>query len=263
METRGKTKTSGQGSESATPPENLELRAQELATKEFELREIESMREREARLRSQKASLLQKLDEIEASKRTLEKEMESFHHKMATRELEVFAREREIGKRWNDSDVTPIEATARTTPCEPTAPIFPGYAAPINRAPINNFDESPAPKVSFREATEFVPYFDGYNIPFAQFTSACRRAQDVIPPSAERNLTKLLINKLGRRTYYAADEPCDTVTELIDLLSDAFDTCKIPEQCRGELSMIHIKPGEHMLDYICRVKDLRIRDPRC
>jgi len=254
-----KARTPGQGNESATPLESLESRAQELATKEFELREIErSMREKEARLRSQEASLLQKFDEIENSKRNLEKEMKNFHHKMTTRELEISAREREIGKRWNDSDVTPIEATTQAAPREPVAPIYPGYAAPMNRISANAYDDSPPPKVSFREATESVPYFDGYNISLAQFTSACRRAQDVIPPSAERNLTKLLINKLGRKAYYAvADEPCDTVTELIDLLSDAFGTRKTIDQCRGELSTIYIKPSEDMLDYICRVKDLR------
>jgi len=259
MDTRSKIRTPGQGSDSATPPENLESRAQELATKEFELREIErSMREKEARLRSQEASLLQKLDEIDASKRNLEKEIENFHHKMATRELEITAREREAGKRWNDSDVTPIEAPTQITPREPIAPIYPGYAAPVNRAPNNASDESPAPRVSFREATESVPYFDGYNIPFTQFTSACRRAQEVIPSSAERNLTKLLINKLGKRAYYTvADEPCDTVTELIDLLHDVFGTRKTIDQYRGELGAIYIKPGEHMVDYIYRVKDLR------
>jgi len=259
MDTRSKVKAPGQGGESTTSSENLESRAQELATKEFELREIErSMREKEARLRAQETSLLQKLDEIEVSKRTLEKEKENFQHKMTTRELEVSAREREMGKRWNDSDVTPIEATAHNlnTPREPIAN-YPGYIAPATRAPTGFFDDSP-PKVSFREATETVPHFNGYNIPLAQFMGACRRAQDVVPPSAERNLTKLLINKLGGRAYYAvADEPCDTVTELIDLLSVVFGTRKTLDQYRGELSMVHIKPGEHIVDYICRVKDLR------
>ncbi|KYQ59958.1 hypothetical protein ALC60_01000, partial [Trachymyrmex zeteki] len=117
--------------------------------------------------------------------------------------------------------------------------------------------EPPAPKVSFREATESVPYFDGYNIPLSQFTRACRRARDIVPPNAERNLTKLLINKLGKRAYYAVeDEPCETVTELIDLLTGAFGTAKTLDQYRGELSIIYLKPGEHVLDFISRVKDL-------
>jgi len=39
-----------------------------------------------------------------------------------------------------------------------------------------------SPKVSFREATESVPYFDGYDIPLAQFVRACRRAEEIVPP---------------------------------------------------------------------------------
>lgn len=69
------------------------------------------------------------------------------------------------------------------------------------------------PKVSFREATESVPSFDGYNISLTQFVKACRRAKEIVPRSAERNLTKLIINKLRGRAYYAVeDEPCETIT---------------------------------------------------
>lgn len=116
----------------------------------------------------------------------------------------------------------------------------------------------PSPKVSFREATEGVPTFDGYNVPLLQFTRACRRAREIIPPAAERNLTKLLVNKLTGRAYYAVeDEPCDTVTQLIDLLNGAFGPSKTIDQYRGELSTIYLRPTEHVLDYISRVKDLR------
>jgi len=119
--------------------------------------------------------------------------------------------------------------------------------------------ESPqSPKVSFREATESVPYFDGYNIPLAQFVRACRRAKEIVPSSSERNLTKILINKLRNRAYYAVeDEPCETITQLIDLLNGAFGSPKTIDQYRGELSTIYIKKNEHMLDYISRAKDLR------
>ncbi|KYQ49205.1 hypothetical protein ALC60_11733 [Trachymyrmex zeteki] len=93
---------------------------------------------------------------------------------------------------------------------------------------------------------------------YFQFTRACRRAKEIITLSAERNFTKLLINKLGRRAYYAVeDEPCNSVTELIDLLTDAFGTAKTLDQYRGELSIIFLKSGEHVLDYISRVKNLR------
>lgn len=121
-----------------------------------------------------------------------------------------------------------------------------------------SFGPTHLPKVSFREATDSVPYFDGYNIPLSQFNKACRRAKEIIPVSAERNLTKLLINKLRGRAYSAVeDEPCDDITQLIDLLTAAFGSRKTIDQHRGELSMIYLKPYEHIIDYISRVKELR------
>lgn len=101
-------------------------------------------------------------------------------------------------------------------------------------------------------------YYDGYNIPLAQFTRAYRRAHEIIPASAERNLTKLLINKLTERAYYAVEgEPCDTVTELIDLLIGAFGSLKTLDQYCGELSTVFLRSNEHVFDYISRVKDIR------
>jgi hypothetical protein len=92
----------------------------------------------------------------------------------------------------------------------------------------------------------------------SQFIRACRRAKDVVPVSSERNLTHLLINKLrGRALAAVEDEPCDNVTELINLLNNAFGTQKTIDQYKGELSIIYLKPDEHILDYISRVKDLR------
>lgn len=114
------------------------------------------------------------------------------------------------------------------------------------------------PKVSFREATESIPNFDGYNVPLAQFVRACRRGRDIVPPSSERNLTKVIINKLRGRAYYAVeDEPCDTIAQLTDLLNEAFGPHKTLDQYRGDLSACYLTPGEHMLDYITRIKDLR------
>lgn len=119
-------------------------------------------------------------------------------------------------------------------------------------------DAPHTPKVSFREATESVPQFDGYNIRLNQFIKACRRAKEIVPPSSERNLTKLLVNKLYGRAYYAVeDEHCESVSQLIDLLTAAFGSCKTIDQYRGELSTIYLRPHEHVLDYISRVKDLR------
>lgn len=119
-------------------------------------------------------------------------------------------------------------------------------------------EPSPAPKITYREATDLVPIFDGYNIPLNKFVSACRQARDILPPNYERSLTRLLVAKLqGRARSAVADEPCDTVTQLIDLLVGTFGSIKNVAQYRGELTAIHLKAREHMLDYIDRVKELR------
>jgi hypothetical protein len=115
-----------------------------------------------------------------------------------------------------------------------------------------------SPKITFQETLETVPIYDGNNMSISQFIRACRRAKDVVPASSERNLTHLLINKLrGRALAAVEDEPCDNVTELIDLLNNAFETQKTIDQYKGELNIIYLKPNEHILDYISRVKDLR------
>lgn len=118
--------------------------------------------------------------------------------------------------------------------------------------------EGIGPKLTFREALETVPYFDGYNMSVSSFARACRRAREVMPASSERNLTRLLTNRLrGRAQAAVEDEPCDNIIQLIDLLTSAFGSQKTINQYRGELSIIYIKRGEHILDYISRVKDLR------
>ena len=75
----------------------------------------------------------------------------------------------------------------------------------LNRIPVNA-------EGFFREATECIPSFDEYNILLLQFIWACRRARETVPSSAERNLTKILINKLRGHAYYAVEnEPRNNV----------------------------------------------------
>lgn len=118
--------------------------------------------------------------------------------------------------------------------------------------------EDSIPGVSLREVIDTIPTYDGYNISLQRFVTACRRARDLLPSSSERHLTRLLINKLHGRAYWATqDEDCQYLTDLIDILTSTFGTNKTTDQYRGELSMIYMKPEEHILDYITRVKELR------
>jgi hypothetical protein len=265
METRNKTKTLVP-TEEAGSSENL---LQELATKEYEIERMEkAVGEREKRLNAQENMMRQEIDRIEIARAQLEREREKFDRSMTTRETVVAAKERELEQKILDVELerfnTPTRIPPRETSNIPRTEYEP-TRSPTRLPPSggggnggSGGGDPPTLKVSFREATESVPYFDGYNIPLAQFTRACRRAFEIIPPTAERNLTKLLINKLGRRAYYAVeDEPCDTVTELIDLLTGAFGSPKTLDQYRGELSTVYLRHNEHVLDYISRVKDIR------
>lgn len=261
MDTRSKSKATGSNNDA--PSEETEARAPELTTREYELRETErAIRDKENRLRIQENSLRQRFEDLEYQREKLEREREVFSRNAAKKENELSAREKDIDRKWNESSEN---TQFNNMPLKITETCNMGYEEALPRTNANAwsgvFDNMglPTPKVSFREATESVPYFDGYNIPLSQFTRACRRAREIIPPSAERNLTKLLINKLGQRAYYAVeDEPCDSVTELIDLLTGAFGSPKTLDEYRGELSNIYMKRNEHVLDYISRVKDIRI-----
>jgi len=216
------------------------------SAKEAELQLIEQkVREKEARLREQEQQLRRQCEELECERKRLESERDE----ISAREDELSARERQSDMAETHNIIPPLDTA-------PGMSYSYGITAPVSGEMRDN--TQPIPKVTFREATEAVPYFDGYNIPLQQFIRTCRRAREIVPPAAEVNLTKLLINKLRNRAYYAVeDEPCDTVTQLIDLLTKAFGTPKTIDQYRGELSTIHLKPHEHIIDFISRVKDIR------
>lgn len=178
--------------------------------------------EKEIRLRAE-------AEQLSSQREEFEREKEQFAREYATRQNELLARERDL-KKWSDHyDLFRNEkVSGKRDELPPTQPdLDQTRAAGLNACEGFSCHEhgggSAAPKVSFRQATESVPSFSGYNIPLSQFTRACRRAKEIIPPASEKNLTKLLINKLHGRAYYAVeDEPCDTVTQLIDLLIRAF-----------------------------------------
>lgn len=239
--------------------ETMSEEARKLQARATEIQNYESqILDKDARLKSQEAKIRQQIEELEINRSKFERERDNYSREMETRESEVLLREKEVEKRWVDAtDVTPLGSMHQAMPQETL--ISQTYGVPQSNEYGNALNMSTQmPKVSFREATEYVPSFDGYNIPLTQFTRACRRARELIPPHSEHNLTKLLINKLRGRAYYAVeDEPCDTVAQLVDLLNGAFGSPQTIDQYRGELSAIYLKPHEHVLDYISRVKDLR------
>jgi len=157
----------------------------------------QKVREKEAQLREQEHQFRRQCEELACERKRLESERDE----LSAREDELTSREREVLKKWSDqSDMTEIHNTIPPSDTAPGMSYMYGVNALANSGEMRDI-ALPMPKVSFREATETVPYFDGYNISLQQFTCACRRAREMVPPSAERNLTKLLVAKLRNRAY--------------------------------------------------------------
>ncbi|KYN17807.1 hypothetical protein ALC57_09911 [Trachymyrmex cornetzi] len=113
------------------------------------------------------------------------------------------------------------------------------------------------PKSHIRDALELVPKYDGHNIPIWQFARTCKRAKDSIPLIDEALFVKMLRNKLSHHAYLAVeDETHETVAKFLESLKKTFGPDWSANYYRGQLSIAYKKQGEHILDYICRVKDL-------
>ncbi|KYM94267.1 hypothetical protein ALC62_15100 [Cyphomyrmex costatus] len=233
------------------------------ATAKLNEDELEALRQalakQEERIRNQGAALDRERAEVDREREVFHRNREAENARLRN-ERDVISREREAlnkekedeGARRNNDDAFSILRDEF-----PAGQRFSGSQEPP--LPSSSVaDSAQPPPISLREATDSVPWFDGYNVPVSQFVRACRRAREMVPPHYERPLTILLINKLRGRAYGAVeDESCATVTQLIDLLNGAFESSKTIHQRRGELSTCYIKLGEHMLDYISRVKELR------
>nr|XP_012151331.1 PREDICTED: uncharacterized protein LOC105663901 [Megachile rotundata] len=93
---------------------------------------------------------------------------------------------------------------------------------------------------TLNEAVKMVPAFNGS------------------PPTLLTFTLKLIIGHLSGHTAAAVeDEEIDTVAELCNILRDIFGPQRTVDYYRGELTSIYMKNGEHVLDFITRVKDLR------
>lgn len=124
------------------------------------------------------------------------------------------------------------------------------------KSPAKNMNEPF--EFTIRQALEFIPTFDGYNISVFQFIRECKRAKEVVPSHAEGILTKLIQNKLRGRAYFAVeDTECHSIADLTKRLRDVLSPYKTVEHYRGELASIQQFANEHIIDFISRVKDLR------
>ncbi|KAI4473421.1 hypothetical protein M0804_015361 [Polistes exclamans] len=125
-------------------------------------------------------------------------------------------------------------------------------------APLPHLSQS---SFKLRELIEQVPNFDGHNVPVTQFTRACRRALESLPANfsaeMETSLTRLLLSKLsGHANLLIEGLRTNKVECLIEKLKDAFLPLRGSNYYRGQLATEFMRPGEHMLDYFSRIKEL-------
>ncbi|KAI4486889.1 hypothetical protein M0802_012240 [Mischocyttarus mexicanus] len=125
---------------------------------------------------------------------------------------------------------------------------------------------SPLPRssyISFKlwEITETIPRFDRHNIPVSQFSKACRRALESLPSDhsseVETSLIRPLLPKLSGHAYIVVENvKINKVEQLIERFKDAFLPSHGSNYYQGQLATEFMKPGEHVLDYFSRMREL-------
>ena len=113
--------------------------------------------------------------------------------------------------------------------------------------------------IKLKDAIESVPVFDGHRPSVFQFLRACERARNMIPKHQEPQLVKLLTNKLRGHAFLAVeDTDLVSLNDFANKLKDMFGPGKTVNEYKGELATVFQQPGEDILDYIDRVRNLRL-----
>lgn len=137
-------------------------------------------------------------------------------------------------------------------------------ATPISEAETATFREEHFPSLrrtnftSLKDALSTVPHFNGTDMSVFHFAETCERAREMLPRDMEHNLAQMITSKLkGHALQIIRDVNVKTIAELTDLLKAAFAPRKTINQYRGELGNIYQLPGESILTYTGRIKDLK------
>lgn len=130
-----------------------------------------------------------------------------------------------------------------------------GRDTPEHRCQERTQEQSP---IRLKDAVDSIPKYDGHKISVFQFCKICERALNLIPKGQEYHLVQLIINKLSGHAYAAVEGvEYPRLYYLTKRLKEVFGPNKSTDQYRGELANIYMKPNEHILDYVERVKELR------
>lgn len=112
--------------------------------------------------------------------------------------------------------------------------------------------------IGLKDVLNTIPYFNGQDISVFHFSRACERARDMLPQNLEFSLVQMIINKLKGHAYQLIqDIDLQTVNELITQLKNTFAPRKTINQYKGELGNIHQNPGESVMDYAGRLKEIK------
>ena len=136
---------------------------------------------------------------------------------------------------------------SRETKIPTSTPLIPREIRPVD----GNFKP-----IILKDAIESVPVFDGHRPSVFQFLKACERARSMVPRNQEPYLVKLLMNKL--RGHAIKDGVVLTLNDFGNRLKNMFGPGKTINEYKGELATVFQRPGEEILDYIDRVKNLRL-----
>jgi hypothetical protein len=130
----------------------------------------------------------------------------------------------------------------------------PSLITPLETRLTDNYQQ-----IKLKDAIESVPVSDGYRPSVFQFLRSCERARSMIPRHQEPQLVKLLINKLRGHAFLAVeDNEVVTLNDFGIKLKDMFGPGKTVNEYRGELETVFQRPGKNILDYIDRVRNLRL-----
>lgn len=112
--------------------------------------------------------------------------------------------------------------------------------------------------IGLKDVLSTIPNFTGYDISVFHFSRACERARDMLPRNLEFSLVQMTLNKLkGHAFQLLQDIDVQTIEELITQLKNTFAPRKTINQYKGELGNIHQNPGESVMEYAGRLKDIK------
>lgn len=114
--------------------------------------------------------------------------------------------------------------------------------------------------VKLRHALEMVPLFSGDNdcTSFENFVAGCQDAQNMLPATAEKNLTILLRTKLrGSALQLLRGTSHETLKNFLKALQDIFSPKKTSTELCGELTRLNQNRDELVAHYFNRAKQLQ------